>query len=167
MEFGEEFGLQAMLVHKSFHSYLYQLLSETDLQHHYQVIIILIRFNGKATQKLLCEQLSVEKSNMAVIINALEAKGYVKREVNYKDRRGKLITFTSKAENAIFKLKAAFEHFEKHVLTDISWQEMYNCLSVLKKINDNLSTMNEIRLVKENLVESYGNKVEEEAEACR
>lgn len=147
MEFGEEFGLQAMLVHKSFHSYLYQLLSETDLQHHYQVIIILIRFKGKATQKLLCDQLNIEKSNMAVIIDALEAKGYVRREVNYKDRRGKLVILTPQAEEGIFKLKAAFEHFEKNVLNDVSWQEMYNCLRVLKKINDNLMCMKNVQQI--------------------
>lgn len=163
MEFGEEFGLQAMLVHKSFHNYLYQLLSETDLQHHYQVIIILIRFKGKATQKLLCEQLNIEKSNMAAIIDALEAKGYARREVNYKDRRGKLVVLTAKAEEVIFKLKAAFEHFEKNVLNDVSWQEMYNCLRVLKKINDNLACINEVQLMKTCHTVSFGKQLWKEA----
>ncbi|MCJ8211807.1 winged helix DNA-binding protein [Mucilaginibacter sp. RS28] len=142
MEFGEEFGLQATQAYKSFHSYLYKLLEESDLQNHYQIILILTRYNGKATQKLLCEQLNIEKSNMAVMIDALEAKGYARREVNHKDRRGKLVVLTPKAEQVLSRLETVFQHFEKNVLKDISWQEMYNCLRIMKKINSNLADMN-------------------------
>lgn len=142
MNFGEEFSLQVMLANKSYHQYLYKFLEQIDVQHHYQIILLLTRFNGKATQKMLCENLSIEKSNMAAIIDALEAKGYVTREVNYKDRRGKLVVLTPKAAEVIDGLETTFEHFETNITHEITWQEMYNCLRVLKTINNNLLMLN-------------------------
>lgn len=142
MNFGEEFSLQVMLANKSYHQYLYKFLEQVDVQHHYQIILLLTRFNGRATQKMLCEHLNVEKSNMAAMIDSLEAKGYVTREVNYKDRRGKLVVLTAKATEVIAGLEATFEHFEANIAQDITWQEMYNCLRVLKLINNNLHVAN-------------------------
>lgn len=142
MNFGEEFSLQVMLANKSYHQYLYKFLEQIDVQHHYQIILLLTRFNGKATQKMLCDNLCIEKSNMAVIIDALEAKGYVTREVNFKDRRGKLVSLTPKATEVIESLEATFQHFESNVTHEITWQEMYNCLRVLKTINHNLLNLN-------------------------
>jgi MarR family transcriptional regulator, transcriptional regulator for hemolysin len=142
MNFGEEFSLQVMLANKSYHQYLYKFLEQVDVQHHYQIILLLTRFNGKATQKMLCEHLNIEKSNMAAIIDSLEVKGYVTREVNYKDRRGKLVVLTAKATEVIEGLEATFEHFEANITHEITWQEMYNCLRVLKVINNNLHVVN-------------------------
>lgn len=132
-----------MQANKSYHSYLYKFLEQADVQHHYQIIIQLIRSNGKATQKKLCDDLNIEKSNMAAIVDSLERKGYVKREINYMDRRGRLVSLTPKASEIINSLETSFEHFEQHITNEITWQEMFSCLSVLKRINENLAVINE------------------------
>lgn len=127
-----------MLANKSYHHYFNRFLEHIDVQHHYQVIILLKQFNGKATQKQLCEHLLIEKSNMAAIIDALELKGYVSREINYRDRRGKLVVLTKSANEVIQGLEATFEHFKTNIIHQISRQEMECFLYVLKTINVNL-----------------------------
>jgi DNA-binding MarR family transcriptional regulator len=135
MNFGEDLSLQVMLAHKSYHHYLLKVLKEIDIYQHYQIILLLSR-SGRATQKSLCENLQIEKSNMVAIMDLLESKNYITREVNYKDRRGRLITLTPKSTKVIELLDSLFASFEEHITDEITWQEMHNCLRVLKKVND-------------------------------
>lgn len=135
MNFGEDLSLQVMLAHKSYHQYLLKALKEIDGYQHYQVILQLSRF-GRMTQKALCENLQIEKSNMVAIIDALERKKYVIKEVNYKDRRGRLITLTSRSAKLAGIFGSLFASFEEHLTDEVTWLEMHNCLRVLKKVND-------------------------------
>jgi MarR family transcriptional regulator for hemolysin len=143
MNFGEEFSLQVRLANKSYHQYLYKFLGQKDVPFHYQIILLLSRLGGKLSQKVLCEHLSIERSNMATIIDMLVEKGYVTRAVNYRDRRGRLIVLTPKASEVIESLEASFQHFEANITNEISWQEMYSCLRVLKIINNNLHQLSQ------------------------
>lgn len=143
MNFGEEFSLQIVLANKTYHQYLYQFFDQAEAHYHYQIILLLSRYKSKLTQKMLCDELGIEKSNMAAIIDNLEEKGYVTREVNYKDRRSKIVQLTPKADEILNELSSAFDHFESNVTHEISWQEMYSCISVLKRINENLVNFNQ------------------------
>jgi DNA-binding MarR family transcriptional regulator len=143
MNFGEEFSLEIKLANKSYQQYLYKSLTRMDVPNHYQIILLLSRFGGKLSQKLLCVHLNIERPNMAAIIDSLVEKGYVTRAVNYKDRRGRLIVLTPKADGIVEMLANTFEHFEAHVTHEIKWQDMYNCLRVLRTINHNLLQLNQ------------------------
>jgi DNA-binding MarR family transcriptional regulator len=138
MNFGEEFSLQLKLANKAYHQYLNTFFEQSDIRQHYQIIIQLSRFGGKMTQKMLCENLNIERSNMAPIIDTLQNSGYVTRAVNYKDRRGRLVLLTEKGNHILEGLENTFQHFEDNVTQGVTWQEMYNCLRVLKLINTNL-----------------------------
>lgn len=135
MNFGEDLSLQIMLAHKSYHHYLLKVLKEIDVYQHYQIILLLSR-SGRTTQKALCEKLQIEKSNMAAIMDILENKNYITREVNYKDRRGRLISLTPKSAQLIEILESLFTSFEEQITSEITWLEMNNCLRVLQKVND-------------------------------
>lgn len=136
MNFGEDLSLQVMLAHKSYQNYLNRILDHIDIYQYCQLILLLNRFGGRTTQKKLCEELRIEKTNMVAIIDLLQNRGYVTREVNYKDRRSKLITLTPKAGNLLENLDTAFNKLENNVTGEVTWQEMHNCLRVLKKMND-------------------------------
>lgn len=141
MNFGEDLSLQVMLAHKLYQNYLSRISDNTDIYQYYQLILLLNRFGGKSTQKTLCEELRIEKSNMVAIIDLLQKKGYVTREVNYKDRRGKLIVLTPKAAELLENLDTSFSELENNVANEVSWQEMYSCLYVLNKMNDAFKIM--------------------------
>lgn len=138
MSYGENISLQIMLANKTYHQQLYKILEDVDIHHHFHIILLLIRQGGKTTQKVLCEHLQIEKSNMVAIIDLLERKGYVTREINYRDRRGKMVVCTQKALDIVSTFENAFHELEDNVVHDITWQEMHNFLYVLKRINYNL-----------------------------
>ncbi len=147
MNFGEEFSLQLKLANKAYHQYLNTFFEQSDIRQHYQIIIQLSRFGGKMTQKMLCENLNIERSNMAPIIDTLQDSGYVTRAVNYKDRRGRLVLLTEKGNKILEGLENTFQHFEDNVTQGVTWQEMYNCLRVLKVINTNLGDILSVKKV--------------------
>ena len=141
MNFGEDLSLQVMLAHKSYQSYLNNLLKKTEVYQHYHILLLLNRLGGKSTQKVLGTELLIEKSNMVAIIDLLIDKGYVIRDVNYKDRRSKLISLTPKGSDMVTKLNQSLTGVEEAIVEDITWQELYNCLRVLTKVNDTFKTL--------------------------
>ena len=141
MNFGEDLSLQVMLAHKSYQSYLNNLLKKTEVYQHYHILLLLNRMGGKSTQKVLGTELLIEKSNMVAIIDLLIDKGYVIRDINYKDRRSKLISLTAKGSDMVAKLNQSLTGVEEAIVEDITWQELYNCLRVLTKVNDKFKTL--------------------------
>lgn len=147
MNYGEDISLQIMLVNKTYHQHLFKILEDIDVRHHYQILLLLCRMGGKSTQKVLCDHLHIEKSNMVAIIDLLEKKGYITREMNYRDRRGKMIVCTPKTNDTITIFRHAFNLLQDNVTQDISWQEMHNFLHVLKKINQNLANLGDLKVI--------------------
>lgn len=141
MNFGEDLSLQVMLAHKSYQSYLNNLLKKTEVYQHYHILLLLNRMGGKSTQKVLGTELLIEKSNMVAIIDLLIEKGYVIRDINYKDRRSKLISLTQKGNDMVNKLNHSLSALEETIIEDITWQELYNCLRVLTKVNDKFKAL--------------------------
>jgi MarR family transcriptional regulator for hemolysin len=140
MNFGEDLNLQLMQVNKSYQQYLFGALNEIDIYQHYPIILVINRAGGRITQKDICNELQIEKSNMVAIITLLVNKNYVTKEVNFKDRRGKLITLTAKANYLIGVLDSLFTVFEQQLFEEITWQEKFTCLRVLTKVNEKLKT---------------------------
>jgi DNA-binding MarR family transcriptional regulator len=141
MNFGEDLSLQVMLAHKSYQSYLNNLLKKTEVNQHYHILLLLNRMGGKSTQKILGTELLIEKSNMVAIIDLLIDKGYVVRDINYKDRRSKLISLTAKGSEMVDKLNQSLTNLEETIIEDVTWQELYNCLRVLTKVNDKFKAL--------------------------
>ena len=146
MNFGEDLSLQVMLAHKSYQSYLNNLLKKTEVYQHYHIMLLLNRMGGKSTQKVLGTELLIEKSNMVAIIDLLIDKGYVIRDVNYKDRRSKLISLTPKGSEMVNTLNQSLAGLEEVIIEDITWQELYNCLRVLAKVNDKFKALANVAL---------------------
>ena len=136
MNFGEDLSLQVMLAHKSYQAYLNNLFKKTEVYQHYHILLLLNRMGGKSTQKVLGTELLIEKSNMVAIIDLLIEKGYVIRDINYKDRRSKLISLTLKGSEMVTQLSQSLAGLEETIIEDVTWQELYNCLRVLTKVND-------------------------------
>ncbi|MBD1392372.1 MarR family winged helix-turn-helix transcriptional regulator [Mucilaginibacter glaciei] len=141
MNFGEDLALQIMLTNKSYHQYLFRALKDIEVYHHYQVLLVINKAGGRIEQKNICETLQIEKSNMVAVIAVLQKKGYVTKDVNFKDRRGKLISLTDKARDLIILLNKLFNSFEEHLADEVTWQEMYSCLRVLNKISTMLNNV--------------------------
>ncbi|MBW4891049.1 MarR family winged helix-turn-helix transcriptional regulator [Mucilaginibacter sp. HMF5004] len=137
MNFGEDLSLQVMLAHKSYHQFLLKCFKDIDVYQHLQVIMLLNRIGGRCTQKELCTNLQVEKSYMTSIIEALIQKGYVFSDVNFKDRRSKMISLTTKAAELAQTVTSQMEMFTESMGEHLTWQEKHNCIRALKLVNEN------------------------------
>lgn len=140
MNFGEDLSLQVMQVHRAYQQHLNSLLKKLDVQQHYHILLLLNRLGGKATQKTLCTELLIEKTNMVAIIDLMLQKDYVTREIDHVDKRSKLITLTPKAIEIVDQIALSLTQIEADITEDLTWQELYNCLYVLKKVNDKFKT---------------------------
>lgn len=143
MNFGEDLSLLVTLANRSYQLYLSKVFSHIDIFPFYQVLLTLNRLGGQCTQKKLCYELRMEKSNMVAVIDQLVKKQYVSREVNYKDRRGKLIRLLPQTYDLIGELETEFGFIESEVTEDLTWQEMYNCIRVLTRVNDKFRVLAE------------------------
>ncbi|MEO6497489.1 MAG: MarR family transcriptional regulator [Mucilaginibacter sp.] len=141
MNFGEDLSLQVMQVHRAYQQYLSGLLKKIDVQQHYHILLLLNRMGGTATQKTLCSELRIEKPNMVAIIDMMLQKGYVTREVDHKDKRSKSIALTPKADQIVDQISQSLTELEADITEDLTWQELYNCLYVLNKVNDKFKTI--------------------------
>jgi DNA-binding MarR family transcriptional regulator len=141
MNFAEDLSMQVMVGHKSFQHYINRNVTDKEVSQYSQLFLLLSRHGGKVAQKVLCEELQIEKPNMVAILDILVKKGYVTREVNHKDRRGKLISLTPQSVQILNELNLSFDDVEKNLEEEITWQEKYTCLLVLKKVNDTFKNL--------------------------
>jgi len=58
-----------------------------------------------------------------------------------------MIVSTHKAKELISTFMHAFNLLHDNVARDISWQEMHNFLHVLKKINENLANLGDMKAI--------------------
>ncbi|MDB4927288.1 winged helix DNA-binding protein [Mucilaginibacter sp.] len=144
MSFGEDLSLQVMLAHKSYHQFLLKCFKDIDVYQHLQVLMLLNRKGGCCSQKELRIYLQIEKSYMVNIIETLVQKGYVFKDVNFKDRRSKLITLTAKAHSLAQNLTIQMESFTEMMSKHLTWQERHNCIRTLKLFNENFNEVADI-----------------------
>lgn len=90
------------------------------------------------SQKELAEKLFVKPSTITVMINRMEAVGYVKREADIEDKRITRIIITEKGKEAFVKVEEIRKELEREALRDITEEEKAELKRLLLKIKGNL-----------------------------
>jgi MarR family transcriptional regulator for hemolysin len=94
-----------------------------------------------ATQSELAAILEIERPTLGRLLDRLEAKGWVRREHDARDRRAWRVHLTGAAEPAMRKLrKQAFE-LRRDALAGLSAKERERFVDALLAIKGNLSRM--------------------------
>lgn len=103
-------------------------------------LIHVVRHNPGITQKQIREILSLEKGACARRTASLEAKGYLVRKENPKDRRSELLYATQKAEQLKMS-KAEFENiYYDWLISTLTEEEKETFLPILHKLYVNNKT---------------------------
>lgn len=98
--------------------YLNLRLADLDLGHEIRYVMI-IYDNPDLSQEDLVNLSGQSKGNIAKIIKKLEDNGYVKREINPKNRRKYMLKTTSKANELVPKIRQISREWEAEVgITD-------------------------------------------------
>jgi len=104
-----------------------------------QYVVLNMLKKESYSQAKLCELLLKDKSNMTRIISVLEAKNLVQKQ--QQTENGKLVNKISllpEGEALCSKITPFMNESRKKYLRDITEDEMYTCIKVLGKIQNNL-----------------------------
>ena len=101
------------------------------------VLTHLYRSNG-VSQTELAETLEIEKPTLGRLLDRLEAKGWVTREHDAKDRRGWRVHLTDEVEPALSTMRAIAKELRRDALTGISAAERERFVDTLLTIKENL-----------------------------
>lgn len=145
MEFAGDLSLQLMMTYRSLHQLFNQFLDNAELAQHYQLLFMLSRMGGIATQIDLVRYLKVGESTTRASINVLEQKGYVTRERHNKHNRTHLIRLTEKAASAMTSLRDAMKNVELVAFRNLHEDRLFYLWSTLIKINENIEKISNDR----------------------
>jgi len=101
------------------------------------VLTHLYRSNG-VSQTGLAELLEIEKPTLGRLLDRLEAKGWVRREHDAKDRRVWRVHLTDEVEPALRTMRAIAKELRRDALTGISAAERERFVDTLLAIKENL-----------------------------
>lgn len=97
--------------------------------------------NPAPSQQELGERTSIDANNVVLLLNELEAAGFVQRRRDPSDRRRHLIELTRKGEQAIARAERAQESLEDEVLVGLSAGERAQLRELLQKALDGRDAM--------------------------
>lgn len=94
-------------------------------------------------QNKLCEELHKDKSNMTRILSVLEEKGLIEKiQATENKKQVNQIKITTKGKTVRDKITPQIQTSREKYLDGISQDEMYACIKVLNKIQENLTKRN-------------------------
>lgn len=103
------------------------------------VVLSMLSEESLLYQNELCEELHKDKSNMTRILSVLEEKGLIEKiQATENKKQVNKIKITSKGKEVRDKITPQIEASREKYLDGISQDEMYTCIKVLSKIQENL-----------------------------
>jgi MarR family transcriptional regulator, transcriptional regulator for hemolysin len=104
------------------------------------VVTHLFRANG-VTQSELAEMLEIEKPTLGRLLDRLEAKGWVRREDDARDRRAWRVHLTEAVEPAMQTMREIAAELRRDALTGLSAAERERFVDTLIAIKSNLQRL--------------------------
>ena len=107
------------------------------------MLIDLLWNQGEMTQQQLADQLQKDKNSVTKLVDAIEKKGFVVRKQNPHDRRANTLVLTEKANELKPGAKQKGISILDQILEGISEDELRSFLSTLRKLNTNMTILEE------------------------
>lgn len=104
------------------------------------VLTLLFRNDG-VTQSELAELLEIERPTLGRLLDRLEAKGWVRRQHDSRDRRAWRVHLTDAVEPAMRKLRKVASELRSDALAGLSAQERERFIDTLLAVKANLVRM--------------------------
>jgi DNA-binding MarR family transcriptional regulator len=107
------------------------------------MLIDLLWNQGEMTQQQLADQLQKDKNSVTKLVDAIEKKGFVVRKQDPHDRRANTLVLTEKANELKPGAKQKGISILDQILEGISEDELRSFLSTLRKLNANMTIIEE------------------------
>ncbi|MDT3405402.1 MarR family winged helix-turn-helix transcriptional regulator [Mucilaginibacter terrae] len=139
MEFAGDIVLQLMVTYRSLNGQMTELLEASDIAQHYQLLVVLCRIGGAATQTELIRYLKMNESTVRASILVLEQKGYVTKVKSNRDQRSHIIQVTTLAKNLLGNIESILGNVDSVAFRGLDQAQLFQFWYALIKINQNLS----------------------------
>jgi MarR family transcriptional regulator for hemolysin len=105
-----------------------------------RLLLQLAREDG-TTQRELAEMLEIEPPSVVTLIDALEKKGFLRREMVKEDRRSRRIFLTDKARHQTDQIQRYADQMSQQVLADITEADLAGAARVLQQLTRNIAAL--------------------------
>ncbi|AJE46176.1 MarR family winged helix-turn-helix transcriptional regulator [Celeribacter indicus] len=95
-----------------------------------------IRANPGLDQARLAEIIAYDRATIGGVVDRLEAKGFVCREVSARDRRARVVTLTAEGEAVLARLIPVVRDFQDDILSGLDATERAQFLKLAQKAAD-------------------------------
>ncbi len=104
------------------------------------VVLSMLKEDLMLYQNKLCEELHKDKSNMTRILSVLEEKCLIEKvQTTENKKQVNMIKITSQGKEVRDKITPQIQLSREKYLDGISQDDMYTCIKVLTKIQENLT----------------------------
>lgn len=131
--------------HRRFDRLLNYYLGKHDLKSGFWYYLRILWINDDVSQKYLSDMTNVAENTTASIINAMVAEGLVTRERDQQDKRKFCIRLTKRGRELEQELIQYPAQINRLASAGIEQAEIDTCLSVLKRMSENLASTFEQR----------------------
>lgn len=113
-------------------------LKEYDLTYEQWVVLKTIKNNDYPTPKVVADLTNKDKSTLTRILDQLEQKNMVERQINHEDRRSIVLAETSKGSKIVKEILPVEDEVRARIRDGISEEEITRVNSVFMKMLENL-----------------------------
>jgi DNA-binding MarR family transcriptional regulator len=131
-------GFQVRRCHRAFDRVLNGHLARQGLTSGYWYFLRALWMENGATQKRLAQLTNVTEPTAVTVLSAMDRLGLIRRARNLEDRRKVNVFLTPRAEALEADLTPTAMRINEIAGAGVSPEELEVCLSVLKRMSDNL-----------------------------
>lgn len=120
-------------------SYLDEVFKEFELTRNEWLILAILRFSPEGlSQSYIKDALALETSYFSKVLNAVEDKGYIIREIDKFDRRNRIVKLNPKANSKTKKILKIMHDFTNEIQADLSNKQINDLYKSLSLITERL-----------------------------
>jgi MarR family transcriptional regulator for hemolysin len=140
MEFAGDIILQLMIAFRSLNGLITDSVEVSDIAQHYQVLMVLCRIGGAATQIELIRYLKMNESTLRASIQVLEKRGFVMRQKSNQDQRSHIILVTDRARQLMDKMNDVLIKVDQVAFRGLDQDQLFQLWTTVITINKNLAS---------------------------
>lgn len=116
-----------------------QVLSAWELHPSHYGILLLLEAIGQASQQHLAQTLTIDRANIVSLLDVLEQRGFIERQVDPLDRRRHVVKLTAVGQVALQQIRQAREEVDAAFFAGLDHQEQEMLHHLLVKLFTSLT----------------------------
>lgn len=139
----EKFGMLTNQTNKRMQRFLNSKLQKYNITTEQWNVLLRLSKEPKINQKQLAKNVDKDQATLVRILDILEKKKLIQRQLSEEDRRAFLIHITDNGKEMVDELVPFMSDLFEQILSGISVEKLDIYIKVLTKINENIFRANE------------------------